>query len=295
MEAFVPGLTLHRWETPTEPTSYTLPPSLCLIAQGRKRVLLGEEAFVYDAHRFLMTSIDLPVVAQIIEATPQKPYLGLTLVLDFRLVAQLVLTLEAAHAKAASGGEETRPGPDRPGPDRLGLDRLGMTVSTVPPPLLGAFERLLDLQDHPEDVAVLAPLIKQEILYRLLLSDQGPRLRRMMSVESHGYQIARAIDWLKENYQAPFRVEDLARHAGLSPSAFHSHFRSMTAMSPLQFQKKLRLNEARRLMLTQRLDASSAALRVGYESPSQFSREYRRLFGAPPARDVKTLIQDGAP
>jgi len=270
VETSIPGLTLHCWETPTEPTSYMLAPSICLIGQGRKRVYLGEEAYVYDTHNFLITSVDLPVVAQIIEASAEKPYLGLTLELDLQAIALLML-------------ESDRP------TVRPSQDRIGMAVSKVSPPLLDAIGRLIDLLDHPNDIPALAPLIQQEIFYRLLVGEQGPRLRQIASVESHSYQIARAIDWLKDNFDKPLRIEDLANKAGLSTSAFHNHFRATTAMSPLQFQKRMRLNEARRLMLTEHMDASTAAFEVGYESPSQFSREYSRLFGAPPLRDITNL------
>jgi AraC-like DNA-binding protein len=269
----IKGLSLHRWEAPTEPESYMLAPSICLIGQGRKRLFLGEEAYVYDAHRFLITSVDLPVVAQIIEASADKPYLGLTMELDLRVIAQLMLNDE------------------RP-PGRASNDRRGVAVSALSAPLLDAFNRLLDFLEHPEDIAALGPLVQQEIYYRLLTGEQGPRLRQITSAGNHGFQIARAIDCLKDNFDKPLRIEELANKVGLSSSAFHSHFRSTTAMSPLQFQKRMRLNEARRLMLTEQIDASRAAFKVGYESPSQFSREYSRQFGAPPVRDIKNLMQD---
>lgn len=271
----IQGLNLHRWETPTVPTSYMLAPSICLIGQGRKRLFLGEDSYIYDAHRFLITSVDLPVVAQIIEASREKPYLGLTMELDLRAIARLMLDNDMPSSRPSK-------------------DRLGIAVSEVSVPLLDAFNRLLDLLEHPEDIPALAPLIQQEIFYRLLMGEQGPRLRRISTIGNHGYQIARAIDWLKENFSKPVKVEELAGKAGLSVSAFHNHFRSITAMSPLQFQKRMRLNEARRLMLANNLDASRAAFEVGYESPSQFSREYSRLFGAPPMRDIKNLVQDSA-
>jgi AraC-like DNA-binding protein len=272
-ESPIPGLNLHRWETPTDPTSYMLPPSICLIGQGRKRLFLGEETYVYDAHRFLITSVDLPVVTQVIEAGRDAPYLGLTLELDLRLIAQLMV------------------GQDMPS-GRASRERLGIAVSAVSGPLLDAFNRLIDLLDTPDDVPALAPLVKQEIFYRLLRGEQGPLLRQITSVGNHGYQISRAIDWLKDNFSKPVKIEELASKAGLSLSAFHNHFRAMTAMSPLQYQKRMRLNEARRLMLTEHVDASRAAFKVGYESPSQFSREYSRQFGLPPTRDIKNLIQD---
>jgi AraC-like DNA-binding protein len=271
----IQGLSLHRWETPTEPTSYMLAPSICLIGQGRKRLFLGEDTYVYDKHRYLITSVDLPVVTQIIEATPEKPYLGLTMEMDLRVIAQLMLDNHMPTAHQAK-------------------DRRGVAVSEVSIPLLDAFNRLLDLLEHPNDISALAPLIQQEIFYRLLQGEQGSRLRQITSIGNHGYQIAKAIDWLKANFTKPVKVAELAGKVGLSVSAFHNHFRSMTAMSPLQFQKKMRLNEARRLMLTEHVDASNAAFEVGYESPSQFSREYSRLFGAPPLRDIKNLVQEAA-
>ena len=268
----VPGLSLHRWTEPTDPTSYMLAPSICLIGQGRKRLFLGEETFIYDAEHFLITSVELPVVTQIIEASPEKPYLGLTMELDLRLISQLMIDNQIT-------------------PDKKQTDRCGIGVSRVPGNLNDAFCRLLSLASQPEDIVPLAPLIQQEIFYRLLKSDQGPRLRAITSNANHGYQIARTIEWMKENFSKPVKVEDLANNSGMSVSAFHNHFRSMTAMSPLQFQKKMRLNEARRLMLAEHLDASKAAFEVGYESPSQFSREYSRLFGAPPMKDIRQLSQ----
>lgn len=271
----ISGLSLHRWETRTQPTSYMLPASVCLIGQGRKRLILGDESYVYDAHRFLVTSVNLPVVTQIIEASGDSPYLGLTLELDLRVIAQIMA------------------GQDMPSGCPL-AERRGVAVSAVSAPLLDGFNRLIDLLENPEDIPALAPLVKQEIFYRLLRGEQGPRLRQIASVGNHGFQIARAIEWLRDHFNQSVRVEELASKAGLSPSAFHSHFRAITAMSPLQYQKRMRLNEARRLMLTEHVDASRAAFSVGYESPSQFSREYSRQFGAPPMRDVKTLIQEAA-
>lgn len=275
LETPIPGLNLHRWEAPTEPTSYMLPPSICLIGQGRKRLVLGEESYVYDTHRFLITSVDLPVVTQVIQASGNRPYLGLTLELDLHVIAQLMLGQDMPSARPSK-------------------ERLGIAVSEISSPLLDAFNRLIDLLEKPEDISALAPLVKQEIFYRLLTGEQGPLLRQITTVGNHGYQISRAIDWMKENFSKPVKIEELASKAGLSLSAFHNHFRSMTAMSPLQYQKRMRLNEARRLMLTEHIDASRAAFRVGYESPSQFSREYSRQFGAPPMRDIKNLIQDSA-
>ena len=268
----IPGLRLSRWTTPTEPTSYTLESSICLIAQGSKRVLLGEDAYVYDATRFLITSVDLPVVANIIEASSEKPYLGLILEIDLKEISQL--TVDSGLPVSRSGQSQK-----------------GMAVGQLSLPLLETFQRLIDLLEEEENIKILGPLIKREIFFRLLTSDQGPHLQQIAASGSHSHQISRAIAWLKTNYTRPLRVNELAASAGMSKSAFHNHFKVMTSMTPLQFQKRLRLNEARRLMLTENLDAMTATFEVGYESPSQFSREYSRLFGAPPLRDINRLRQ----
>lgn len=266
----IPTLKLHRWEAPTEPTSYMLPPTICMIGQGRKRVMLGGDVYVYDTQSFLLSSVELPVVAQILEASSEKPYLGLALELDLKEISQLMVNTALPSTRPRNACR-------------------GMAVSNVSLPLFNAVLRLLELLDTPEDIPILAPLIQREIYYRLLIGEQGLRLRQIVSSGSHGHQIARAIDWLKDNFNKPFQGKDLAAHAWMSDSSFHQHFRSLTAMTPLQYQKRLRLNEARRLMLAENLDATNAAFKVGYESPSQFSREYNRLFGAPPLRDIKNL------
>jgi len=272
IDTAIPGLRLSRWETPTDPTSYTLKSSICLIAQGSKRVLLGEETYVYDATSFLISSVDLPVMANIIEATNEKPYLGLILELDLREISQLIVDsgLPLSHS---------------------GQAQKGMAVGKLSLPLLSAFQRLMDLLIENKNIKILAPLVKREIFFRLLMTNQGPRLQQIVASGSHSHQISRAIDWLKNNYKHPLRVNELAAYSGMSKSAFHNHFREMTAMTPLQYQKRLRLNEARRLMLTEAMDALTATFEVGYESPSQFSREYGRLFGAPPLRDITKLRQ----
>ena len=266
----IPGLSLFRREEPTAPMTGMYEPSICLIAQGAKRVRLGDDTFVYDPHHYLITSVHLPTVVQIIEASPEMPYLGLRLLLDPREMSQLLVD---SHLPSPRVQQSSR----------------GMATGTVTLPLLTAFHRLIELLDEPEDIPILAPIIQREIIYRLLVGDQGDRLRQIAAAGSQSQQIARAIDWLKGNYAQPLRIDDLAEKARMSPSTFHHHFRSMTALSPLQYQKQLRLQEARRLMLAERLDAATAAFQVGYESPSQFSREYGRLFGAPPLRDVARL------
>jgi AraC-like DNA-binding protein len=266
----ISALSLARRDAPTEPTSYMYEPSLCVIAQGAKRVLLGNDTYVLDVHHFLITSVDLPTVVQITQASRETPYLGLILKLDRREMAQLMAD---SHLP----------------PPRAQHSSRGMATGAVTVPLLSACQRLIDLLAAPQDIPILAPLIQREIVYRLLVGDQGARLRQIASAGSQSHRIAQAIDWLKRHYTLPLRIDDLAAHVYMSPSAFHHHFRALTAMSPLQYQKWLRLNEARRLMLTERLEAATAAFQVGYESPSQFSREYRRVFGASPLRDITSL------
>ncbi|MGD0662704.1 MAG: AraC family transcriptional regulator [Syntrophorhabdales bacterium] len=268
----IPGLSLYRRDEPTQPTSGMYEPSICLVAQGAKRVLLGDDTYVYDTHHFLITSVDIPTVWEIIEASREKPCLGLVLKLDQREILQLMVDSNLPPPRAQQSSR-------------------GMATGEVTLPLLTAFQRLIDLLAEPKDIPILAPIIQREISYRLLVGDQGARLRQMASAGSQSHQIARAIDWLKGNFTRPLRIDDLATQVNMSTSTFHHHFRALTAMSPLQYQKWLRLNEARRLMLTERLDATTAAFQVGYESPSQFSREYSRLFGAPPLRDITSLRQ----
>ena len=233
-------------------------------------MLLGDDTYVLDVHHFLITSVDLPTVVQIIKASQEKPYLGLILKLDRREISQLMVDSNLPPPRAQQSSR-------------------GMAIGEVTLPLLTAFQRLIDLLAEPKDIPILAPIIQREIVYRLLVGDQGARLRHMASAGSQSQQVARAIDWLKSNFTQPLRIEDLATQVNMSTSTFHHHFRALTAMSPLQYQKWLRLNEARRLMLIERLDAATAAFQVGYESPSQFSREYSRLYGAPPLRNITNL------
>ncbi len=269
----ISGLRFSRWTTPTPPTSYTHNPSICLIAQGRKRVLLGEGSFIYDANHFLISSVDLPIIANIIEASEEQPYLGLIMELDLTEISQLIVDSELAFTQAKEAQK-------------------GIAVGELSESLLDAFVRLAELLDEGQNIKILAPIIKREIFYRLLMSEQGTRLHQIVTAGSHSHQIAKAIDWLKNNFVKPLSVGDLASFTGMSRSSFYTHFRSMTSMTPLQFQKKLRLSEARRLMLTENLDAMAATFKVGYESPPQFSREYSRLFGAPPSKDIKSLREN---
>lgn len=270
--SMIPNLTFHRFDRPTKPTGYLLEPSICLILQGSKHVILGERHHTYGADRFFVVSIDLPVIAQILEASPTVPYLGMVLKLDRMEIARLVMESPLPPMKTAPVGQ-------------------AIEISEVTRPLLGAITRLIELLDEPELIPVLSPLIQREILCRLLLTPCGPKIRQIAVGGSPTHQISQVIDWIKRNLREKLRVEDLAARAGMSVSTLHHHFRALTSLSPLQFQKRLRLNEARWLMLENRMDAATAAFEVGYESPSQFSREYSRLFGAPPLRDIKNLAE----
>jgi len=271
----VPGLSLFRREEATEPISGMYEPSICLIAQGAKRVMLGEDTYVYDAHHYLLTSVHLPTIVQIIEASPDKPYLGLRLKFDLREVSQLMVDSNLPQPRPQQSSR-------------------GMATGEVTLQLVNAFIRLIDLLADEKDIPILAPVIQREIIYRLLVGEQGERLRQIATAGSQSQQISKAIGWLKNNYSLPISMDDLAAQANMSTSTFHHHFRSLTALSPLQYQKQLRLQEARRLMLAERMDAANAAFQVGYESPSQFNREYNRQFGAPPLRDITKLRQMSA-
>ena len=232
--------------------------------------MIGEQSFVYDAEHFLLNSLDLPANSQVLEASPNRPCLGLLFKLDLRVMSEIIAQsgLPPPRDRTTEGGTV-----------------LGEMTST----LLAPFCRLLALLSEPGAVAVLAPLIEREIHFRLLTSDLASRLWQIASVGSQSHRIAKAIDWLRANYAQPLSINELATHVQMSASTLHHHFRLLTAMSPLQYQKWLRLNEARRLMLNEPLDAANAAFHVGYESPSQFSREYSRLFGLPPKRDIEKL------
>ncbi len=267
----IEGLTLYRFSRLGQPFHGVYQPSLCLIGQGRKVVMLGEERFCYDPARFLLTSVDLPVESHIIEATPRAPYLSLQ------------LDIEAEKIGALIAGGDLPDTPATPAPAR------GLSVGCVDAPLLDASLRLLRLLEQPQHIGALAPLVVREISYLLLVGAEGAKLRRIAALNGQAQGIGAALDWLKTNFAAPFRLEEIARRAHMSRSGFHQHFKAVTAMTPLQYQKQLRLQEARRLMLSEHTDAATACYRVGYESASQFSREYRRLFGQSPRRDIARL------
>jgi len=273
-ESALPGLMLFRATAPSGLHHGVHNPCVCVIAQGAKRVLLGEEVYRYDRARYLAASMNLPVSGQVIEASPEKPYLAMKLDVAPQEIAALIL-----EAKM-------------PEPAETATAR-GMFVSRVDTSLIEAFVRLLRLLDSPEDIPALAAAARREILYRMLKGDEGHRLRQIAASSAHATRIAKAIEWLRQNYTRTLRIEELAGQANMSTSSFHEHFRAVTAMSPLQFQKQLRLQHARQLLISEALDAATAGHRVGYESPSQFSREYSRLFGAPPAADRRRLASAG--
>jgi AraC-like DNA-binding protein len=265
-----PGFRLARSSKPTEPVHAVYQPAFCFVAQGRKQALLGEEVFRYDPGHYLIYTVDLPLVFQVKEATKERPYLGFRLDLDASLVASVMME---------SGIE----------PKKGDASLKAMDVGATDANLLDAIVRLVRLLDAPGESKVLAPLVIREIVFRLLAGGQGARLSHLLASGADTRRISRAIGRLRENFDQPLRMDDLARELGMSVSGFHHHFKSVTAMSPLQFQKQIRLQEARRLMLGEDLDAASAGFRVGYEDPSYFSREYKKLFGAPPQRDIAKL------
>ena len=245
-------------------------PALCVLAQGRKEVRLADEDFAYDPLNYLVVSVSMPISGRVVEISPERPVLALRLDIDPVEITTLI-------SEAGPIGVPSRPG------------GRGLYVEPIDQLMLDALLRLTRLLDTPKDIAMLAPLIRREILYRLLRSPQGYRLHEIATENSQTHRVSRAVAWLNGHFAQPLRIDNLAREANLSVSTLHHRFKAMTAMSPLQYQKQLRLNEARRLMLSEGLDASAAGYRVGYESPSQFSREYRRQFGAPPVRDLARL------
>ncbi|WP_051278127.1 AraC family transcriptional regulator [Solimonas flava] len=263
-------LQLLRASSTTQCTPSIYDPAICVVAQGRKHALLDGERFVYDPLHYLVVSVTLPVVGQIIEASPDKPYLCLRLSVDPRDIGALMLETDP---RAAAGA---------------GIDR-GLYSARTTAPLLDTVLRLMRLLDTPQDAPVLAPLAIREIYYRVLVGELGHRLRELATADSRADRIHRAIRVLRTRFQETLRVDELADAACMSASALHHHFKAVTAMSPLQYQKHLRLHEARRLMLSLGLEANAAAHRVGYESASQFSREYKRLFGAPPKQEIDRL------
>jgi AraC-like DNA-binding protein len=264
----VPGLRLSRHSAPTECYSAAYEPELVVFAQGEKRITVGGTTHLCDGSTFLLTSVDLPVLGQFTKASKDEPFLALVLKLEMPVVREILSQEEFLVPEASFGA-------------------LGMALGKTPVELFNACCRLLDLLDTPQDIPFLGSLMQREILYRLLRSPLGRHLRAIATLGEQSNRTAKAVAWLKANYEKPLRVEELASVAQMGVSTFHHHFRSLTAMSPLQYQKRLRLHVARVRMITEGKDAASAAFEVGYESASQFNREYSRFFGQPPMRDIK--------
>jgi AraC-like DNA-binding protein len=270
----VPGLHVARFSRINGECVHTLrSPSLCIIAQGAKSVIVGQDVYAYDASRMIVFSVALPVAAQVTQASHAEPYLSLKLDLEPRKIAELVFKV---FARGLPPVEE----------------RSAVYIASVDAHLINAATRLMEYLAQPSDVELLAPLVVDEILIRLLRSAIGARVAQMGFAESSVHRVAKAISWLRANYAQPMKVEDLAQLVNMSVSSFHGHFKSVTSMSPLQYQKVLRLQEARRLMLSTAEDASTASQRVGYLSASQFSREYSRFFGSAPTKDIARLRND---
>lgn len=264
------GLRLHRSSSPKGSVHSVSEPAFCVIAQGSKEVFLSNERYLYDPTHYLLYTAELPIVSQVIEGSKERPYLSLRLDLDPTLVGSVMV--EAGHISPQNH-----------------TDVRAINASSLDTGLLDAVVRLVRLIDTPTEARVLTPLVTREIVYRLLMGKQGDRLRHIAVLGGYTSPIARAIERLRKNFDQPLRIDDVAREIGMSVSGFHHHFKAVTAMSPLQFQKQMRLQEARRLMLGEDLDAASAGYRVGYHDASHFNREYKSLFGVPPMRDVERL------
>lgn len=272
----VPGLSLHRRTAPTAPCPATYEPGVTVIAQGRKLVELGRNSYVYDESRYLLTAVDLPAVSRVVKASEKAPCLAMSMKLEMPVVRE-VLSREEIPSPGTTA------------------DRPAMITGETTVEFLSACCRLLALLDSPRDIPFMSGLIQREIVYRILCGGEGARLRAIATLGEQSHRTAKAITWIKANYARPLRVEELADLAGMGVSTLHHHFRELTAMSPLQYQKQIRLQAARGRMLMDGLDAASAAFEVGYESASQFSREYSRFFGQPPMRDIRGLRSPAAP
>lgn len=270
----ISDVKLLRASAPTMPMPVIYQPTLCLVAQGRKQAMLGTKAFVYDPASYLVASVELPVMGSVIEATADRPYLCLQIDLDMTELADLALKYPAT-------------------PGKKGDIATGLMLNETTPALLDAAVRLVGLLDTPRDIDALAPLAVREILYRLLMAPGGNTIRHMAHSDSRLNHISRAIVWIRNHFRDACPIERAAEIAGMSRSTFHTHFKVITAMSPLEFRTNLRMQEARRLMVSDAMDAASAGFNVGYASPSQFSRDYTRIFGMPPARHANVLRRAG--
>lgn len=271
METAVPGLSISRRLAHDILENSLYKPCIGVMLQGRKKSIIGMEEYIYGEGQCLVVGVDVPSSFYVMDGTEDAPFLCLSLAVDSFLLTRLAA--------------EVPPSPESPSASSM----RGVSVENVDVAVLDAFSRLMDLLDRPEHISMLAPMIIKEIYYRMLLGPQGDFLRRFHTLGSQSTQIAQAVTWLRDNYRSPLQVEELARRVNMATSTFHRHFKEVTSLSPLQFHKRLRLFEAQRLMLAERVDAASAGLAVGYESPTQFNREYKRLFGEPPHRNITRL------
>ncbi|MGM4981458.1 MULTISPECIES: AraC family transcriptional regulator [Rhizobium] len=267
----IDGLNLYRQSAATVWQHGAYRPCYAIVVQGRKTLTVGTDTYHYGVGEYILTALDLPVSSQVTNVRSDTPYLCFSMALDGERLKELLSRVNVP--RQAVTAEPLR----------------GLAVNAASPELLDASLRLLRLLDQPEDISAMAPLIEQEILYRLLTGPNGPRLLQVAMAESQSNRVARAVAWLRGNFEQPLRIEELAERVGMSVSSLHHHFKAVTAMSPMQYQKQLRLHEARRLMIVEQLDVGSAGHRVGYQSPSQFSREYSRLYGLPPLKDVEAM------
>ncbi|MBO9098811.1 MULTISPECIES: AraC family transcriptional regulator [Rhizobium] len=267
----IEGLGISRRSMPSAPCHASYRPCFAMVIQGAKSLQLGTDTINYGAGDYLLTSLDLPVAWRVVEASPEVPHFCITLAISPEKLLDLLSRTDIQRPAEPAAGQR------------------GMMVNIATPELLDAAVRLLRLLDNPSDIPAMAPLLEQEILYRILTGPAGGQLINIAVADNHGHRIARAVAWLRENFARPLRIEELAEHVNMSVSSFHHHFKAITAMTPVQYQKQLRLHEARRLMLIERLDVGTAGHRVGYQSPSQFSREYSRLYGLSPLRDVEGM------
>lgn len=272
----IPGVLIARVDTSGPQTESTTGTVLAIVAQGGKRLSVGDAVHEYGPGQYLVTSMELPVSGQFLDATPDHPALGFGLELRPDLIAELLL-----HP-ASSGFARPQRGDNAPA---------AIAVGDADERLIDAAVRMLRLLDHPRDIPVLAPLIEREILWLVMSGDSGAGVRQLGLADSSLSRVRHVVRWMRDRYAEPVRVDELAQRASMSPSAFHRAFHAVTAMSPIQYQKSIRLQEARLRLLAHPADIAGAAYAVGYESPSQFSREYRRQFGAPPSRDITQLLQ----
>ncbi|MBO9666895.1 MAG: AraC family transcriptional regulator [Bdellovibrio sp.] len=272
----IPWLSMAMTTAPVAPMAHIYEPSLCICVRGRKKVLIGKDFIHYDQNNYFISCIEMPTIISIAKASPKVPYIGIAIRLDLEILRSIIAEMEISGTPV----EHSEP---------------AIAIRPVTASLLDPILRLATLASENKDISIMAPLLQREIFYRLLSGPSGDRLRQFAQFGSQTNRVSKAVSWIRENFQKKLSIEDLAKMAHMGVSTFHRHFSEVTTMSPIQYQKHLRLHEARRLMITQNLDAATSAIQVGYESVTQFNREYRRLFGQPPATDKKKIMNSDAP